>query len=172
MQLERIRRDSMKISNQKQLPCGPAEAWSELNTVEVLQKCIPGCESITRTEEDGYEAVVLTKIGPVKARFKGSVTIEELEPLARYRMSGAGNGGLAGYAKGEAEVTLEEVQPDQTLMNYDVNARIGGKIAQVGSRLVQGVVERLADEFFQRFTDHLQEREDVRAAGSTASPEA
>lgn len=148
----------MKLENQQHLPCDRQTAWLELNSVEVLQKCIPGCERVERTADNAYEAVVKTKIGPVKATFKGDVEIEEIEPLSRYRISGAGKGGMAGFAKGEAQVTLEEIIADETKLTYEVNAKIGGKIAMVGSRLVSGVVENLANQFFDNFRLHLEEK--------------
>jgi uncharacterized protein len=147
----------MQISNEQEIAASPEVAWRELNTVEVLEACIPGCESVTRTGPSSYEAQVVTKIGPIKAKFLGKVEIEEIEPLSRYRISGAGKGGIAGFANGAADVTLSEITSGTTLLSYEIDAKIGGKIAQIGSRMVRSVVERMAEDFFTRFGAHLEQ---------------
>jgi carbon monoxide dehydrogenase subunit G len=126
--------------------------WKMLNDPEVLRACIPGCEELNKTSETSFEAVATSKIGPVKARFKGRVELSELDEPNGYCLSGEGNGGVAGFAKGRAKVTLSDSGAN-TILAYEVEAQIGGKLAQLGQRLVDGVAKRLADQFFTRFTE-------------------
>lgn len=147
----------MQISNTHDIACSADVAWRELNRVEVLARCIPGCETVDRTGDSSYTATVVIKIGPIKARFVGEVEISEIEPLKCYVISGAGKGGVAGFAKGSAKVTLTELEPRLTRLDYIVDANIGGKIAQIGSRMITNVVERMAEEFFGCFGAHLDE---------------
>lgn len=153
----------MQINNTREIACSPDVAWRELNRVEVLARCIPGCESVDRTADSSYVATVVSRIGPVKARFVGEVEIAEVEPLRRYLISGAGKGGVAGFAKGTAEVSLTELEPGLTRLEYNVDASIGGKIAQIGSRMVTNVVERMANDFFTCFGTHLNAMADAPA---------
>lgn len=145
----------MKIVGEHQLSSGRARVWDELNDTTVLKQCIPGCQSVEKVGPNEYQAVVAMKIGPVKATFKGAVILEEIEALTAYKIRGQGQGGMAGFASGEAFVTLAEIGPEETLLTYDVDAQIGGKIAQIGSRLVQGVVTKMSDTFFSAFSEHL-----------------
>lgn len=126
--------------------------WQKLNDPEALKAAIPGCQSLEGSIDEGYQAVVKLKIGPVSATFKGKVTLSELDPPNGYRITGEGEGGVAGFAKGGAAVRLEEI-PEGTRLHYDVEANIGGKIAQLGARLINGVAKKLADEFFAKFAD-------------------
>jgi uncharacterized protein len=123
--------------------------WSALNDLDVLKEAIPGCESIARLSENEIDAVVTAKIGPVKASFKGLITLSDLDPPKGYTIRGEGKGGAAGFAKGGAKVRLEE-EPDGTRLIYTVDASVGGKIAQVGGRLITSAAKKLADEFFSR----------------------
>ena len=129
--------------------------WRHLNDPETLRAAIPGCEALDGTPEDGFDATVKQKIGPVRATFKGSVTLTDVEAPDSYRLVGEGNGGIAGFAKGEAHVTLREVA-DGTELTYQAHAALGGKLAQLGSRLVGGVARKLTDQFFDAFRGHVE----------------
>jgi carbon monoxide dehydrogenase subunit G len=124
--------------------------WQALNDVEVLQACIPGCKEMTGTVNDGFEAVVTVKVGPMKVTFKGVVTLTDIVESQSYRIAGVGKGGAAGFAKGAALVRLEDVEGGTNLI-YEVEAKVGGKLAQMGSRVVQSVAKKFADEFFEKF---------------------
>ncbi|WP_437126591.1 SRPBCC family protein [Pelagibius marinus] len=126
--------------------------WEALNDVEVLRLCIPGIEEIEKTSDTSFTAKVRAKVGPVSARFAGEVTLSDLDPPKGYTISGEGKGGAAGFAKGGAKVSLEE-DGAATLLNYDVNAQVGGKLAQIGSRLIDGTAKKMADDFFSRFAE-------------------
>jgi carbon monoxide dehydrogenase subunit G len=132
------------------LPASREAVWEKLNDPAVLKACIPGCEELERTEDGGFRAVAKMKVGPVSARFKGKVTLSDLDPPNGYRISGEGEGGVAGFAKGGATVGLTEKEGG-TLLSYNVEAQIGGKLAQLGQRLVNGSAKKLADEFFSNF---------------------
>jgi uncharacterized protein len=133
------------------LPADRAAVWAKLNDPEVLKACIPGCEEFEATGENGYRAVAKSKIGPVSVRFKGNVTLSDIDPPNGYKISGQGDGGISGFAKGGARVRLEDADGGQTRLIYDVEAEVGGKIAQLGSRLIAGVAKKNADEFFANF---------------------
>lgn len=130
--------------------------WAALNDAEVLKACIPGCTELTGSPEDGFSAVVTQKVGPVKATFKGEVTLSDVVPGERYTIAGEGKGGVAGFAKGAAVVTLSEAEGGGTNLQYDVEAKVGGKLAQLGSRLVDSFATRMADQFFERFQAHVE----------------
>ena len=130
--------------------------WAKLNDPDVLKACIPGCEELTITGENQFHAAAKVKIGPVSARFKGSVQLLNLDPPNSYRISGQGDGGIAGFAKGGAHVQLSDVEGGQTRLNYTVEAEVGGKIAQLGSRLVASVAKKNADAFFASFAAAVQ----------------
>lgn len=132
------------------LPASRETVWERLNDADTLRACIPGCQSLEKTEDNGFAAVAQVKIGPVKATFKGKVTLSDLDPPNGYRISGEGEGGIAGFAKGGATVALSDA-PGGTELTYAVDAQIGGKIAQLGGRLINGVAKKLADEFFANF---------------------
>lgn len=132
--------------------------WAALNDPEVLRACIPGCKELTKTDDDGFAATVVAKVGPVKATFKGEVVLENLNPPESYTITGEGKGGIAGFAKGGADVTLKDI-PVGTLLEYDVNAKIGGKLAQLGSRLIDSTARKLANEFFTTFSEHVGKKD-------------
>jgi uncharacterized protein len=141
---------AMTMSGEVQLPATREAVWAKLNDPEVLQHCIPGCESLEKISDVEFQAVATNKIGPVKARFKGKVRLSDLDPPNGYRISGEGDGGVAGFAKGGATVALSP-KDGGTLLSYNVEAQIGGKLAQLGQRLVNGVAKKLADQFFSSF---------------------
>ena len=142
---------AMTMSGEVQLAAVRETVWAKLNDPEVLKLCIPGCETLDKVSDVEFQAVAVTKVGPVKARFKGKVKLSDLDPPNGYRISGEGDGGVAGFAKGGATVAL---QPNEagTLLVYNVEAQIGGKLAQLGQRLVNGVAKKMADQFFERFS--------------------
>jgi len=141
---------AMTMNGEYQLPATKEVVWQKLNDAEVLKACIPGCEELNKTSDTSFEATASIKIGPVKARFKGKVDLTDLDPPNGYRISGEGSGGVAGFAKGGATVKLED-KDGGTLLKYDVDAQIGGKLAQLGQRLVNGAAKKIADDFFANF---------------------
>ncbi|WP_236024988.1 CoxG family protein [Arenibaculum pallidiluteum] len=141
---------AMTMEGEVMLPAPRERVWAALNDPEVLRMCIPGVQELEKTGDTEFRATAKLSIGPVKATFKGAVALSDLDPPNGYTISGEGQGGIAGFAKGGANVRLDEVA-EGTRLSYDVNAQIGGKIAQLGSRLVNGVAKRYADEFFANF---------------------
>src|SRR6516225_704252 len=141
---------AMTMTGEVTLPAERPKVWALLNDPEVLKSAIPGCESLERTGENGFAAVVKTKIGPVSATFRGKVELSDIVPLVGYTIKGEGEGGVAGFAKGGAKVSLADASGG-TLLRYDVEATVGGKIAQLGARLVDGVAKNMADKFFASF---------------------
>jgi carbon monoxide dehydrogenase subunit G len=140
----------MEIKGEYRIAAPREKVFAALNDQAVLQACIPGCESLEKTSDTEMKAKVRMRIGPVSASFSGKVTLSDIDPPNGYRISGEGQGGAAGFAKGGAVVTLREDAGD-TLLNYNVDAQVGGKIAQVGARLIDGTAKKLADEFFGKF---------------------
>jgi carbon monoxide dehydrogenase subunit G len=130
--------------------------WAKLNDPEVLKACIPGCEELNVIGENEFEAVAVNKIGPVKAKFKGKVQLTDIDPPNGYKISGQGDGGIAGFAKGGASVQLSDQEGGGTLLKYDVEAQIGGKLAQLGQRLINGAAKKMADDFFARFAEAVK----------------
>jgi len=153
----------MTMNGEYLLPATKEVVWQKLNDAETLKACIPGCEELTKTSDTSFEATASIKIGPVKARFKGKVDLTDLDPPNGYRISGEGSGGVAGFAKGGAVVTLTEDGGD-TILKYDVDAQVGGKIAQVGARLITGTAKKLADQFFGKFAENVGAPPPVAAA--------
>ena len=141
---------AMVMSGEQQLAAPRATVWAKLNDPAVLKACIPGCETLDLIGENEFQAVATNRIGPVKARFKGKVRLTDLDPPNGYKISGEGDGGVAGFAKGGATVTLTD-KDGGTLLTYNVEAQIGGKLAQLGQRLVNGAAKKLADDFFAKF---------------------
>jgi len=142
---------AMTMTGEYQLPAPREEVWAKLNDPDVLKSCIPGCEQLDKLSETEFQAVATTKIGPVKARFKGKISLSDLDPPNGYRISGQGDGGVAGFAKGGATVTLKPIDGGGTLLTYTVEAQIGGKLAQLGQRLINGAAKKVADDFFKGF---------------------
>lgn len=145
---------AMTMNGEYQLAVPRETVWEKLNDAETLKACIPGCETLNKLSDTEFEAVATTKIGPVKAKFKGKVTLSELDPPNGYKISGQGDGGIAGFAKGGATVTLT-AKDGGTLLSYNVEAQIGGKLAQLGQRLVNGAAKKMADDFFQKFAESV-----------------
>ena len=144
----------MELNGAFTLAASPDKVWIALNDPEVLQRCIPGCESLTQIGEDELEAKMSAKIGPVKARFETVLTLSDIDPPNAYTLSGQGKGGAAGFAKGSARIELASVE-DGTELTYVVEMQVGGKLAQVGSRLVSGAARKIADQFFTAFNEEM-----------------
>jgi len=141
---------AMTMTGEYQLPVPPQTVWEALNDPATLKASIPGCEQLDKTSDTEFTAVATTKIGPVKAKFKGKVTLSDIDPPNGYRISGQGDGGVAGFAKGGATVKLAP-KDGGTLLTYTVEAQIGGKLAQLGQRLINGAAKKVADDFFKNF---------------------
>ena len=141
---------AMTMKGEVELPADRQTVWAKLNDPEVLKLCIPGCQSLEMTSENEMQAVAKVKVGPVSATFKGKVTLSDVDPPNGYRISGEGQGGIAGFAKGGARVNLEPADAGTRLI-YVVEAQVGGKIAQLGSRMIDGVAKKMADQFFSNF---------------------
>jgi carbon monoxide dehydrogenase subunit G len=146
----------MEMTGEYRIPASREQVWAALNDPEILKASIPGCESLERTGDNGFAAAVVAKVGPVRARFTGAVTLSDLDPPNGYTISGEGKGGGAGFAKGDAKVRLAE-DGDATLLSYAVKANVGGKLAQLGSRLIDGTAKKLADDFFSTFSQKAAE---------------
>lgn len=140
----------MEFSGRYVIPASPERVWAGLTDPSVLQSCVPGCESLVRVEHNRFNAVARLHIGPVNAKFRASIEQSELDPPRRCVLKGEGQGGVAGFARGEAEVVLAE-ECGATVLSYVARAMIGGKLAQVGQRLIDGAARRIADDFFARF---------------------
>src|SRR5438270_8207595 len=147
---------AMTMTGEVQLPASRETVWAKLNDPEVLKACIPGCEQLEMTSAAEFQAVATIKVGPVKARWKGKVRLSDLDPPNSYRISGEGEGGVAGFAKGGAKVSLTD-QDGGTRLSYDVEAQIGGKLAQLGQRLINSAAKKTADDFFARFAAAVQQ---------------
>jgi carbon monoxide dehydrogenase subunit G len=143
----------LKMTGEVLLPAFKHVVWEKLNDPAVLRECIPGCEALAKTGATSFTATAKVKLGPVSATFNGIVELSELDPPNGYRISGQGDGGLAGFAKGGARVALAEAPGGGTVLTYDVEASVGGKIAQLGGRLIDGVAKRNADSFFTKFAE-------------------
>lgn len=145
----------MEMQGQQEIAAEPAAVWAALLDAEVLRACVPGCQELTGTPDEGYEAVVVQKVGPVKATFRGTVELLDRDPPRAVTLSGAGKGGAAGFAKGEARVVLEP-SGSGTVLGYDVQAKVGGKLAQLGSRVIDGFARKMADSFFENFKARVE----------------
>jgi carbon monoxide dehydrogenase subunit G len=141
----------MQMNDSQRIPAPKENVWVALNDPEILKKCIPGCQKLEMSSPTEMTATVVFRVGPVKATFGGKVMLSDLDPPNSYRISGEGSGGVAGFAKGGAAVRLESESPYVTILHYDVDAQIGGKLAQLGQRLIDSTAKKLAGEFFVAF---------------------
>jgi uncharacterized protein len=141
----------MQMNDSQRIPAPKDKVWAALNNPQVLKQCIPGCQNLEMSSPTEMTATVVFRVGPVKATFSGKVTLSDLDPPNSYRISGEGSGGVAGFAKGGAAVRLESESPDVTILRYEVDAQIGGKLAQLGQRLIDSTARKLAGEFFASF---------------------
>lgn len=140
----------MEMTGEFRIPAPQADVWAALNDPEILQQSIPGAESVEKTSDTEFAAVAKAKVGPVSAKFKGNVTLSDIDAPNGYKISGEGSGGAAGFAKGSAVVKLTP-DDDGTLLSYEVQATVGGKLAQVGQRFIDSTAKKMADEFFTSF---------------------
>lgn len=145
----------MQMSDTRDIKAAPSDVWAAILNPDVLKECIPGCTEVTGNREEGFEASVTQKVGPVKATFKGAVTLSDITEGERVTISGEGKGGPAGFAKGGAVVRLEPIR-DGTRLSYEVEANVGGKLAQLGSRIIDGFAKKMADDFFNRFQQAVE----------------
>ena len=136
----------MDMSGEYVIPAPRKDVWVALNDPEILKQCIPGCESVNKTSDTEFEAKVTAKVGPVRAKFTGKVTLSDINPPNGYTISGEGSGGAAGFAKGGAKVSLSD-DPEGTKLSYSVDATVGGKLAQIGSRLIDSTAKKMANDF-------------------------
>jgi carbon monoxide dehydrogenase subunit G len=141
----------MDMAGEYRIPAARQEVWRALNDPEILKQCIPGCETIEKLSDTEFTARVGLTVGPVKAKFTGKVTLADLNPPESYTIAGEGQGGVAGFGKGSATVRLTEDGPSATVLNYTAQATVGGKLAQIGARLVDATARKLAEEFFGCF---------------------
>ena len=146
----------MKFADQREIRAPREAVWAGLTDPETLKRCISGCQEMTGSVEDGFDAVVVQKVGPVKATFRGHVSLEDVTEGHAATLRGEGKGGPAGFAKGDARVTLSEIA-DGTRLDYEVEAKVGGKLAQLGGRVIDGVAGRMSDSFFDRFKEAVEE---------------
>lgn len=154
----------MELKGERVLAADRETAWKALNDVEILKLCVPGCESITPTGENQYEVAMTAAIGPVKSKFKGKMQLADIDAPRAYTLKFDGSGGPAGFARGDAKVQLESISASETKLVYLANAQVGGKLAQVGSRLIDAASGAMADKFFEAFAGQLAAR------GVPASP--
>jgi hypothetical protein len=144
----------MDMTGQYRIPAPREQVWAALNDPAMLKASLPGCESLEKVSDHEFAATVIAKVGPVKAKFNGNVTLSNLNPPESYTISGEGKGGAAGFAKGGADVRLTE-DGDITVLTYTAKADVGGKLAQLGSRLIDGTAKKMADEFFDNFSQQV-----------------
>ena len=159
----------MDMTGERRIPAPRQKVWDALNDTETLRSCIPGCESLERLSDTAMKATAAIKIGPISARFTGNIALSDMDPPNSYRISGEGQGGVAGFAKGGANVRLSDDGPF-TVLSYDVKAQVGGKIAQLGARLIDATSKQMADLFFDRFTSEVSGPQEVAAQGPVIAP--
>jgi carbon monoxide dehydrogenase subunit G len=145
----------MDMTGEYRIAASRDKVWAALNDPDILKAALPGCEAFERQADDSFAATVVAKVGPVKAKFNGNVTLSDIKAPEGYTISGEGKGGAAGFAKGGAEVKLAEDGPGATILTYTAKADVGGKLAQLGSRLIDGTAKKMADEFFDNFRNQL-----------------
>lgn len=159
----------MKITGEHHIPADRQTVWRALNDPEVLRECLPGCEMIEKTSDTHMNAKITARVGPVKASFSGAVTLSDMDPPNGYTITGEGQGGAAGFASGGAKVSLKEDGPNATILTYEAEAKVGGKLAQIGSRLIDSTARKLAEDFFNKFAARTSE---IAAAATAAAPAA
>jgi carbon monoxide dehydrogenase subunit G len=172
------RNDNMDMTGEYRISAPRSRVWEALNDPEILKQCIPGCEEIQKLSDTEMTAKVVAKVGPVKAKFAGKVTLSDIDPPNGYTISGEGSGGAAGFGKGGAKVSLVDDGPD-TVLSYTASAQVGGKLAQIGSRLIDGAARKMADDFFAKFTQVVGQPVEtaapetgvVSASGAVETPE-
>src|SRR5215203_2864634 len=159
----------MELNGERIIPASIDATWAALNDPEILKACIAGCESLERVGDDGFVAVVAMKIGPVSARFKGNLKLTNVNPPTSYTINFDGQGGVAGFGKGSADVALTAISASSTKLAYRARATVGGKMAQIGSRLIDATAGKITDDFFKAFEAQLQARAPA-GAGAPSAP--
>ncbi len=159
----------MKMNGEFSVPTDRQTVWEALNDPDVLKECLPGCEEIEKLSDTEMTATIVAKVGPVKAKFKGAVTLSDVDAPNGYTLTGNGQGGAAGFASGVAKVTLSD-DGGATVLHYDVDAKVGGKLAQIGSRLIDSTAKKLAQQFFDALAERLGGSDDAAAASEAAAP--
>ena len=144
----------MEMSGEQLVPASQADTWAALNDPEILKACVPGCESIERLADNEYQMLMVARIGPVSAKFKGKLSLSDLKPPHSYAIAFEGQGGAAGFGKGSAQVQLAP-DGDGTKLSYQVKANVGGKLAQIGSRLVDAAARKISQDFFNAFNEKM-----------------
>ena len=157
----------MQMTDSRTIAASPEEVWAAILDPEVLKACVPGCTEMSGSADEGFEATVVQKVGPVKATFKGTVVLSDMVPGQSLTLTGEGKGGAAGFAKGGADVRLVPVEGG-TELHYDVDAKVGGKLAQLGSRIIDGFAKKMADQFFSNFQSAVEGPQE----GADTAPEA
>jgi carbon monoxide dehydrogenase subunit G len=152
----------MEMSGEQLIPASQQTVWQALNDPQMLKACVPGCDSIEPTGENAYQVLMVARVGPVSAKFKGKLTLSDIHPPQSYSIAFEGQGGAAGFAKGGAQVRLSP-EADKTKLAYDVKASVGGKLAQIGSRLVDAAAKKIADDFFRNFNEKVAAQGDPDA---------
>ena len=160
----------MEMSGEYRIAAAREKVWAALNDPEVLKQAIPGCQELERTADNEFTAKVRAKVGPVSATFTGKVNLADMNPPESYTIAGEGQGGAAGFAKGSAAIRLSE-DGAATILNYDAKAQVGGKLAQIGSRLIGGTAQKLADEFFGKFSELVAPAAEEAPAEAAPAPE-
>jgi carbon monoxide dehydrogenase subunit G len=160
----------MELTGEYTINAKRQDVWEALNDPDVLKVCIPGCEELEKLTDTQFTARVTMKVGAIKARLKGSVELSDIDPPNGYTISGQGQGGVAGFAKGGARVDLKDADGAGTVLRYKANAELGGKLAAVGSRVIQGIAKKMADDFFGKFARHLSGEEEKPLTKTAAAP--
>ena len=161
----------MEMTGERRIPAPRQKVWDALNDPEILKQCIAGCESLDKTSDTEFSARVTSRVGPVTAKFTGKVALSDVDPPNGYTISGEGQGGVAGFAKGGAKVQLAD-DGDGTLLTYEANGTVGGKLAQIGSRLIDSTARKMADDFFDKFAEAVGGAEPEEAVEEAAEPPA
>jgi carbon monoxide dehydrogenase subunit G len=159
----------MDMTGERRIPAPRQTVWDALNDTGILKASIPGCESLEKTGDNQMKAIAAVKLGPISARFNGAVTLSDIDAPNGYTISGEGQGGVAGFAKGGAKVSLSD-DAGATLLKYEVNAQVGGKLAQLGARLIDATAKQMAEQFFTRFSDEVQKLAPPEAPLAEAAP--
>jgi carbon monoxide dehydrogenase subunit G len=160
----------MELNGERTIPASVEETWAALNDPEVLKACVAGCESLDKVADDAFVAVVAMKIGPVSARFKGSLKLTNVQPPTSYTINFDGQGGVAGFGKGSADVALAAIDPLTTRLSYQARATVGGKMAQIGSRLIDATAAKITDDFFKAFEAQLRARAPHSEGAAAVAP--
>ncbi len=147
----------MKFTGEHEIPASREEVWAALNDPEALKASLPGAEEVTKISNDEFTATIKAKVGPVRATFKGRIKLSDMDPPNGYIITGEGSGGAAGFAKGSAKINLSDGEGVGTRLAYDVDAAIGGKLAQIGQRLIQGTAKKMSDDFFNNFASRFED---------------